>query len=544
MGARPVKVLSSIIALLLVFGLLPVRYVYAAHWSDDYYGLLDARSVFNADIGAVSESRREDSITREEFYALIVCGLYGQQQRVGEMPGFVDFAQIKPELSGYISKAKDSASGFGLTKDGQQYIAPKALITRQDAATVMGRLGGLSDGGIPSFPDTASIAAYAQSYVSAIQNARIMQGDKNGNFNPQKNLKWGEAIQMAALLVKYSEAQVPVRVININDSMDVIGSMQKGYINGVFKDAAFNRPSGLLVRDGVIYIADTDNSLVRQISGDKVSTYAGMFFGYDEMHRAVTGYKDGLIQNAIFKNPTGVLAIGDAIYVLDTGNNVIRKISGGTVSTYAGAVSAGFADGALLYARFKQPGGFCADEAGNIYVADTDNNLIRKISTDGMVSTVAGKVGVAGTQNGKTSVALFDRPTGIAYANGVLYIADAANNRIRMIKDGVVSTYAGSVSMVRDDMSGFVGALKDGEVLEAHFYYPSSLCVAPDGGVYVADTGNGAVRLIKDGKVTTIASEQDNDYIARPTGVAYADGVLYVADSFRNAIVRIEVSGR
>ncbi len=544
MGTRSTKVLSSIIALVLVFGLLPVRYVYAAHWSDDYYGLLDAKSVFNADIGAVSENRREDSITREEFYALIVCALYGQQQPVGEMPGFVDFNQMKPELSGYISKAKDSAGGFGITKDGLLYIAPKALITRQDAATVMGRMAGLSGGIAPSFPDAGSIAAYALPYVSAIQNAHIMQGDENGNFNPNKNLKWGEAIQMAALLIKHGEAQVTVNKVNINDSMDVIGSMQKGYINGAYKDAAFNKPSGLFIQDGVIYVADTDNSLVRQISSDKVSTYAGKFFGYDEMHRAVKGYKDGSIQNAIFNNPSGVLGIGDTIYVLDTGNNVIRRISGSTVSIYAGAISGGFTDGALLDARFKQPGGFCTDEAGNIYVADTGNNLIRKISSNGTVSTVAGRAGVAGTQNGKTSVSLFDRPTGIAYANGVLYIADAANNRIRMIKDGVVSTYAGSVSMVRDDMSSFVGSLKDGEVLEAHFYYPTGISVAQDGGVYVADTGNGAVRLIKDGKVTTIASEQDNDYIARPTGVTYADGALYVADSFRNAIVRIEVSVR
>lgn len=259
---------------------------------------------------------------------------------------------------------------------------------------------------------------------------------------------------------------------------------------------------------------------------------------------------DGVGQAARFSNPTG-LARDKAgnLYVADTSNHTIRKITpDGTVSTFAGtAGSYGTTDGVGPAARFYGPNGLTVDSNGNVFVCDTYNCTIRKITPDGTVSTVAGMSGSMGSEDGDRTVARFKRPLGIAIAsNGNLYVADGASRSIRMITPaGDVSTFAGN-----PEQQGLV----DGTGTEAQFSEPNSITIDNSGNLYVTDSFYPSVRKISpDRVVTTLAGNGDagsQDGIGsaaqfrEPSGIALdADGNLYVTDTWNNTIRKITPDG-
>ncbi|HEU4713527.1 MAG TPA: NHL repeat-containing protein [Pyrinomonadaceae bacterium] len=218
---------------------------------------------------------------------------------------------------------------------------------------------------------------------------------------------------------------------------------------------------------------------------------------------------------AAFSDPFGVAAAEDGtIYVADAGDtNQIKKITPeGVVTTLAGG-SEGFADGVGPQASFNTPSGLAIDADGNLYVADTGNNRIRKITPEGVVSTVAGD-GTAGYADGAGAQARFDGPIGVAVdSTGSLYVADTYNDRIRKIsKDGQVTTIAEAVT----------------------FDTPCGIVVAKDGSVIVADTGNRQVRkIMPDGSVTNID-------LSRPIGLALThDNFLYVTELDGSRVIQI-----
>ena len=228
-----------------------------------------------------------------------------------------------------------------------------------------------------------------------------------------------------------------------NDSTLVAGSDSAGYVNGAGSMARFNHPFGLAIDpSGNLYVADQGNSLVRKITPENVvSTYAGV---YNTM-----GITNGADSLSSFRGAFGVAADGSGnVYVADAGNNVIRLISpAGTVSTFAGTGVRGAGNGKDT-ATFDSPMGVATDQAGNVYVADYENHLIRKISPVGLVSTVAGKVGISGFTDGVDTAARFNLPEALAVdGSGNIYVADAGNDAIRKITpDGTVTTLAGSGS--------------------------------------------------------------------------------------------------
>ena len=234
-------------------------------------------------------------------------------------------------------------------------------------------------------------------------------------------------------------------------------------------------------------------------------------------------------RQARFHDPFGVAVDGRGnVYVADAGaSNRVRKVTPeGAVSTLAGGAE-GFADGTGGAASFHTPSAVAVDEAGNLYVADTGNNRIRKVTPEGVVSTIAGD-GTRGSRDGPAASAQFDAPVGVAVGrDGSVLVADTYNDRVRVVTpNGEVKTIAGGDRPGYADGAGTGGALFD---------TPCALAAMPDGSLVVADTGNGRLRKIaSDGQVTTInfaSPERPDSRLASPAGLAAThDGFLYVTE--------------
>lgn len=258
-----------------------------------------------------------------------------------------------------------------------------------------------------------------------------------------------------------------------------------GFADGKGAEARFNYPRGLAMdRAGNIYVADAHNNAIRRVSPDgMVTTVAG---GPDH-----DGSADGLEDEAQFQRPLAVAVSGAGdIFVADSVNNTIRKITrDGVVTTVAGvAGEPGSEDGAGSEARFRCPSGLALDYTGNVYVADTGNNLIRKITLKGAVTTLAGGLDDrAGDVDGTGRAAKFFYPGGLAVdATGNVYVADVGNDVIRRIApSGAVITLAG--------LGGDAGAV-DGTGGAVRFAGPLDLKIDAAGNLYVADSCNQVVR--------------------------------------------------
>jgi sugar lactone lactonase YvrE len=309
------------------------------------------------------------------------------------------------------------------------------------------------------------------------------------------------------------------------------GNSTAGNGDGPLTAASFNLPSGITTDvSGNLFIADMGNNRIREITaGQILSTLAG---------NGTTGFANGIASKAEFNSPVGAVADGSGnVYVTDNFNNVIRKITpDGVVSTFAGNGQPGFAEGTGTSASFNSPAGIAIDNGGNLYIADEYNNRIRKITPDGTVSTLAGN-GLLGSVNGSAATAEFDSPLGIAIdASGNLYVS--AENAIREISPaGMVTTFAGV----------FWTGSSDGQGTNASFNRPFGIAIDNGGNLYIADEYNNRIRKITpSGFVTTLAgwvngfADGSGPYAKfnRPTGVAAdAYGNVYVADRF-NALIR------
>jgi sugar lactone lactonase YvrE len=256
------------------------------------------------------------------------------------------------------------------------------------------------------------------------------------------------------------------------------GSGARGAADGVGAAASFWGPAGLCVNAaGSIIVADCNGHKIRCVTpAGVVSTLAGS---------GAEGTADGLSSAAAFSTPYDVCvdAAGNVL-VADMGHRIRCITPAGLVSTLAGSGAQGDADGSV--ASFRYPSGVCADAAGNILVADYYNNKIRRISPAGVVSTVAGS-GARGAADGVR--ATFNGPRGLCVdAAGSIIVADSQNNLIRRIScAGVVSTLAG--------LSGVPGAA-DGAGAAATFHHPLDVCLDPAGSIVVADNGSNRVRRI------------------------------------------------
>lgn len=306
------------------------------------------------------------------------------------------------------------------------------------------------------------------------------------------------------------------------------GPRIEGSADGPLAAARFSGPSGIAVdAEGNIWVADEGNATVRRVGRDAaVSTIAGV--------AGQLGWADGLGATARFRRPHGLAISRDgSIFVSDAADHVIRKITvAGLVTTYAGvAGQAGYVNGAGGGARFREPSGLAADGAGNLYVSDTGNFVVRKISESGVVSTLAGRNGVAGYIDGLGDAARFKYPAGLAVdPAGNVVVADTSNQAIRRITP-----------------TGLVSTLAVGDVLAA----PLAVAVDSSGSVYMSNL-NRIFRITPDGWAVRVAGStqfvghQDGQGFTAsfysPAGLAFdRTGALLVSDTADNVLRRAEL---
>ena len=266
----------------------------------------------------------------------------------------------------------------------------------------------------------------------------------------------------------------------------IAGSIEAGLVNGADTSARFNYPTGVACDgQGNLYVADSYNNQIRRIvlATGAVTTLVGS--GAD-------GGSDGVGTAASFYHPCGIVADGQGnLYVAGGLNSAIRKvvIATGSVITIAGSSCTGSADGKGAAASFNYPSGVAIDGEGNLYVVDEGNNEIRKVVlATGMVSTIAGCTSW-GFANGVGSAAKFDAPYGItADGNGDLFVADGDNNQIRkvIIATGAVTTLTGTKSEGANNGTG----------ASVSFNNPKGIVSDASGNLYVADFGNNEIRVI------------------------------------------------
>jgi sugar lactone lactonase YvrE len=325
-----------------------------------------------------------------------------------------------------------------------------------------------------------------------------------------------------------------------------VGTGTSGYSGdgGQATSAQISYPSGLAVDSpGNLYIADTNNARVRRVSpGGVITTVAG---------NGTNGYSGdgGLATSAQISNPSGV-AVDSALnlYIADSSNARVRKVSGGVITTVAGA---GPPDGSLATTISVQSTSSAVDSLGNVYIVSSPQNRVYKVATNGTITTVAGN----GT-NGFSGDGGLATGAQISYATGItvdssfnLYIADSGNYRIRKVSGGVITTVVGTGTY------GFSG--DGGLATGAQISYVTGIAVDSSFNLYIADQGNNRIRKVVGGVITTVAgtvagngncaSSGDGGpatsaQICGPSGVAVDSSFnLYIAEQFNCRIRMVSV---
>lgn len=293
-------------------------------------------------------------------------------------------------------------------------------------------------------------------------------------------------------------------------------------------------PSGMTMVEDILYITDSYHRAIWTAVDGEFSLLAGRTQVTDLFGQPVAGYNDGTFAEAAFSEPWGIVPYGNGFLVSDAGNHVLRYLDTNQKCVYTaiGTGKAGFCNDTGEKAAFDTPTGLAVDDEGTVYIADSGNDVIRAMDADGNVTTYAG--GQEGCALGDLDTVQFSGPTGLCWADGVLYVADTGNHRIVAIEDGKATLVAGA-ELTGDAI--YEGGYLDGPAELAQFAFPQGITVGADGTVYVADTGNGAVRAIREGSVTTLISPDHNGtYPISPRGLLCRQDALYVGDVFARVL--------
>jgi hypothetical protein len=368
-------------------------------------------------------------------------------------------------------------------------------------------------------------------------------GDNGPAASAELNDPVGVAVDSAGNVYIADAGGSRIRKISGGVIATVAGNGTEGFggDNGPATSAQLNEPYGVAVDyAGNIYVADLENSRIRRVSNGVITTAAGngtQGFSGDNgpATSAQLGLESGLAMDS-----------ADNLYIADSYNHRIRKVSSGVITTAAGNGASGFSgdNGPAISAQLASPGGIAVDSLGNLYIADTGNNRVRKVS-GGVITTVAGN-GTSGFSgdNGPATSAQLAGPEGIAVDSlGNLYIADTGNNRVRTVSNGVITTVAGNGTY------GFSG--DNGPAASAQLAYPAGVAVDSAFNLYIADSENNRVRNVSSGLITTVAGNGTYGFSGDngPATSAQLDfpydvavdsaGKLYIADRFNYRVRKI-----
>src|ERR1017187_6806789 len=374
-------------------------------------------------------------------------------------------------------------------------------------------------------------------------------GDDGPATSSQLNSPCGIAVDSAGNLYIADSGNNRIRKVSNGVITTVAGNGTQGFSgdNGPATSAELADPEGVAVDPaGNLYIADSGNQRIRRVSNGVITTVAGNG-GCGSSGCGFSG-DNGPATSAHLSNAEGI-AVDSAgnLYIADTYYQRIRKVSNGVITTVAGNGARGFSgdNGPATSAEFSNPEGIAVDSAGNLHIADSYNNRIRKLS-NGVITTVAGGgiCCVSIGDNGPATSAGLNYPFGVAVDSaGNLYIADTDNQRIRKVKNGVITTVAG--------IGGYGFSGDNGPATSAQLYWPFGVAVDAAGNVYIADSDNNRIRKASNGVITTMAGNGTPGFsgyngpttsaqLNYPLAVAVdLAGSLYIADTYNNRIRKV-----
>ena len=447
-------------------------------------------------------------------------------------------------------------------------VSSSTLLGNESAQTSALAATTLAAGAAPSGPPTASVSQTTTTSVTiswipsgSVQAPVTYRVYRNGvylgsttatsyldtNLTPGTTYSYTismstESAQSTEVVATTQQGTAQPAAVKAVTTVAGTASLRGGSTDAVARAASFALPYGITGDGTSLFVADSNNNTIRRIdiASGTVTTLAGLAGNY--------GSADGVGAEARFNTPRGIATDGRNLYVADSNNNTIRKIviASGQVSTVAGSPGVRGATNATgAAARFYTPRGVTTD-GSNLYVADSNNHLIRRVMlATGAVSTVAGIPGVHGRTDGVGSAASFYLPYGITMHGARLYVADTCNNTIRSIDlaSGAVSTLAGT--------AGQNGSF-DGIGTGSAFFYPDGM-VTDGTSLYIADTSNHTIRklALDSTEVTTLAgvvgAHGTTDAVGRlskffaPHGVTLHGTDLYVADTNNHTIRKVSL---